>query len=120
MTARGERTFKAGARDVTVLFTNRALANAEQRLEKGIIGVAQGLISGESGLTEVAVLLQVGMEAARVEARVGGGQVSLNDAYKVLDEAGFAAVTGPVMEAVAAVLSYAPSETDGQEPDPKA
>jgi hypothetical protein len=108
MTARGERTFKVGQREVTVLFTNRALANAEKRLGKGIIGIADGLLSGGSGMAEIAVLLQVGMDAARVDARAGGQQISLDRAYEVLDEAGFAAVAQPVMEAIAAVLAYAP------------
>lgn len=107
MGARGESTFRANGREVTVLFTNRALAGAEQRLKKGIIGISQGLLSGETGLTEIAVLLQVGMEAARVDARAGGRQVSLDDAYKVLDDAGFAAVAAPVLMAVADVLSFA-------------
>lgn len=113
MSARGERSFRAGAREVTVLFTNRALANAEQRLEKGIVGIAQGLMSGASGLTEIAVLLHVGMEAARIDGKLGGQSVSLNDAYKVLDDAGFTAVAGPVMEAVADVLSYTADEPPG-------
>lgn len=112
MGARGERTFRVGNRDITVLFTNRALAGAERRLEKGIIGIADGLLSGVSGMTEMAVLLQVGMEAARVDARAGGNQISLDRAYEVLDEAGFSAVAVPVMEAVAAVLAYKP-EDDG-------
>jgi len=55
----------------------------------------------------VAILLQVGMEAARVDAKAGGNQVSLDQAYAVLDQAGFAAAASPVMEAVAAVLGYA-------------
>lgn len=110
MSARGESTFRANGREVTVLFTNRALAGAEQRLKKGIIGISQGLLNGETGLTEIAVLLQVGMEAARVDARAGGRQVSLDDAYKVLDDAGFAAVAAPVLMAVAEVLSYAAGE----------
>lgn len=125
MSARGESTFRANGREVTVLFTNRALAGAEQRLKKGIIGISQGLLNGETGLTEIAVLLQVGMEAARVDARAGGRQVSLDDAYKVLDDAGFAAVAAPVLMAVAEVLSYAAGEdaiegqagTDGTDPN---
>lgn len=104
--ARGEETFKAGSREVTVLFTNRALAGAEKRLNKGIIGIAQGLIQGTTGISEVAVLLQVGMEASRVDTKTGGNQISLDQAYAVLDEAGFAAVAEPVMKAVAAVLGY--------------
>lgn len=115
--ARGERSFSANGQTVTVLFTNRALAGAEKRLGKGIIGVAQGLVDGGSGLTEVAVLLQVGMEAARQDAKAGGRQVSLDDAYNVLDAAGFANVAGPVMEAVADVLGYTGAAAEPADPN---
>lgn len=116
MAARGERTFQAAGRDVIVLFTNRALAGAEKRLGKGIIGIANGFMAGESGMAEMAVLLQVGMEAARVDARAGGRPVSLDDAYAVMDEVGFAVVAVPVMEAVAAVLSYTPDRVNSETP----
>lgn len=122
MTARGERTFSAGSKEVTVLFTNRALATVEARLKKGIIGVAEGLVSGASGIADVAVLLQAGMEAHRIDAKLGGRSVSMDDAYKVLDKAGFAAVASPVMEAVAAVIGYKgeadEAVTESDEPDP--
>ncbi len=108
--ARGEQTFKAGEREVTVLFTNRALAGAEKRLGKGIVGVAQGLINGESGLSDVAILLQVGMEAHRADAKLGGSQISESQAFAVLDQAGFGEVAKAVMEAVAAVLGYSPAD----------
>lgn len=110
--ARGERTFQVGGRTVTVLYTNRALAGAEKRLGKGIIGVAEGLLSGVSGMTEIAVLLQVGMEAARVDTKLGGSQISLDAAFEVLDKAGFGSVAAPVMEAIADVLSYKVDETN--------
>jgi hypothetical protein len=109
MSARGERTIQVGKNEVRVLFTNRAVAEAEKTLGKGILGVLQGFSDGRSGISDVAILLQCGMEAARTDAREGGKRVQLSDAYAVLDEVGFGQVTGPVMEAVAAVLSY-----DGQ------
>lgn len=120
MTARGERTFQAGDKSVTVLFTNRALANVERTLGKGIVGVAQGLLDGRSGLTEVAILLQAGMEAARIDARAGGAKVTLTDAYDVLDLIGFSTVASPVMEAVAAVLGYSAPDDAIEMIDPKA
>lgn len=118
--ARGERTFRANGREVTVLFTNRALAGAERRLGKGIVGVAQGLLDGASGLTEVAILLQTGMEASRIDSKVGGRSVTMDEAYQVLDQAGFGAVSGAVMEAVAAVLGYSGEAASDAEPDPNA
>jgi len=95
-------------KEVRVLFTNRALAEAEQQMGKGVIGVAQGFASGQTGLFELAHLLRAGMEFARRDARVGGRPVSLNDAYEVLDTAGFTRVAQMVMETLAACLSYDP------------
>lgn len=106
MGARGEGTIQAGDREVSVLFTNRALADAEKAIGRGIIGVAQGFQDGRSGVGDVAHLLQAGMEAARRDERRGGRSVTIQDAYEVLDKAGFTAVANAVMLAVAAVLEY--------------
>lgn len=119
MGARGERTIKLpGKREVTVLYTNRALAGAEKRLGKGVLGILQGFEEGSSGLTELAVLLHVGMEAARIDQRSASRSVSLDDAYQVLDEVGFAGVAGPVMEAIADVVGYAGDGDEDAPPDP--
>lgn len=95
-------------REVRILFTNRALAEAEQAMGKGVIGVAQGFATGSTGLFEVAHLLRAGMEHARREAKQRGRPITLNDAYEVLDQCGFSRVAQTVMESVAAVLSYDP------------
>jgi len=110
--ARGEATIQTDDGEVEVLFTNRALATAEKFLGRSIIGIAQGFVDGGSGITEVVRLLQVGMEAARRDARSGSRAVTLNDAFAVLKQAGFAAVAAAMMEAVAAVLSYGQEEAD--------
>lgn len=105
--ARGERTFQAGDREVTILFTNRALAGAEVRLGRTILDLLRVVQERQTvGIGDMAILIQTGMEAARVDARAGGQQVSLDEAYKVLDAVGLGASIGPVMEAVSAVLSY--------------
>lgn len=106
--ARGEATIQTddGEVEVEVLFTNRALATAEKFLGKSIIGIAQGFSDGESGITEIVKLLQVGMEAARRDARIGGQAVTLNAAYDVLDKVGFASAAEAIMNAVADVLSF--------------
>ena len=108
--ARGEATIQADDREIEILFTNRALATAEKFLGKSIIGIAQGFADGESGITEIVKLLQVGMEAARRDARIGSRAVTLNDAFAVLDEVGFATVAEAVMNAVADVLSFGTAE----------
>jgi hypothetical protein len=106
MSARGEGTIQADGAEVSVLFTNRALAEAEKAIGRGIIGVAQGFQDGRSGVGDVAQLLRAGMEAARRDQRRGGQAVTLADAYEVLDAAGFTATANVVMTAVAAVLGY--------------
>jgi len=107
MAARGEGIIQLENGDeVVVLFTNKALAAAERQMGKGVIGVVNGFMSGTSGIGDLAHLLHAGMEAARRDGRAGGRTVTLNDAYEVLDEVGFTAVTTVVMDAVAAVIAY--------------
>lgn len=106
MAARVGKIIQAGEREVKVLFTNRALAEAEQACGKSVIGIVNGLANGGSGIGEVASLLKAGMEAYRRDAKEGSKAISINDAYEVMDEAGFEAVTTVVMTAVAEVISY--------------
>ncbi len=115
--ARGEVTVEVPGREpVTVLFTNRALADAERAVGKSVLEMARGAGDGRLGIADVAQLLYVGMEAARRDARAGGRSYNVNDAYEILDAAGFAAVAAAVMEAMAAVLSYDPGEGGDERP----
>jgi hypothetical protein len=114
--ARGEATIAAGDREVRVLYTSRALVDAERQLGRPIQAVAQGFVEGSSGYTEIAHLLRVGMEAARRDARSGGRPVTFEDALDVLDLAGFADVANAVMTAVAEALSYGTEETADPNP----
>lgn len=114
--ARGETTIQAGDREVRVLFTNRALAEAEGVLGKSILGVLQGFAEGTSGVSDLVQLLRAGMEAARRDAREGGRAITLTEAYDVLDEAGFAGVAEATFEAVGAVLSYSGGEDASPNP----
>jgi hypothetical protein len=108
--ARGEATILVpdsdGDREVQVLFTNRAIAEAEEVLGKGIQAIAEGFNDGRSGIRDMAHLLRAGMEAARREARAGNRRVSMKDAFDVLDAVGFAGVAEPVLLAVADVVGY--------------
>lgn len=117
MSARGEGTINADGREVLVLFTNRALAEAEHHMGKSAMGVANSFSSGDASLTDLAYLLRAGMEAARRDARLGGKPVSMEMAYKVLDEAGFVAVATVVMTAVADVLSYSGAGANSDDDD---
>ncbi len=121
--ARGETTIEMpDGTEQRLLYTNRALIEAERTLGKSILGIAQGFTTGESGMSETLVLLKVGMEAARHEAREGGRRISENGALRVMSLVGFAGVVGPVMEGVAEVLGYEPasSEDELEDDDPNA
>lgn len=116
--ARGEGIIEVGNKEIRVLYTNRALAEAEAQMGKSVLGVAQGFASGsnQAGITEIAHLLRAGMQAARRDSGERGRPASMIEAYKVLDQAGFAAVTAVVMESIAAVLGYS-ANGDGSEDD---
>lgn len=106
MSARSETVIQADEREVRLLFTNRALADAEAQAGKSVIAIANGFTTGESGVVEIATVLRAGMEAARREANIPGRVISLQDAYDVMDAVGFTAVATVVMSAVAEVLGY--------------
>lgn len=108
--ARGEGALNVGERTYTLLYTNRALAEAERATGKTITEIARGMSSGSVGVGDVAAMLLVGMEHARREARAGGRSYTLNDAWTILDQLGFPSVAAAVMEAVAAVLTYSQDE----------
>lgn len=110
MSARSEKYLTTERGEIKILFTNRALAEAEERMGKSVIQLATDFESGGTGITEIAILLRAGMEAARRENRSGSRPVTLNDAYDVLDEVGFTKVTTEVMTALAEVLSYGQDE----------
>lgn len=119
--ARGDVSIQDGDREVRLLYTNRALANAERALEKSVIAVAQSFGTGGCGIYDVAQLLLAGMEAARQESRAAGRAHTLADAYTVMDRVGFTKTANAVMEGIAAVLSYGTGTRDdeGGDDDPK-
>lgn len=106
MGARSEHVIKTESGEVRVLFTNRALADVEALTGKSILALANGFTDGSSGITEVAQVLRAGMEAARRDGNTGGKAVSIQDAYDVMDAAGFTTVATVVMAAVAEVIGY--------------
>lgn len=106
----GSRVIHHGENEIQILFSNRAIADAEKIMGKGIIGVLRGFNSGDAGISEVAALLQAGMEAARRFYRLGGRRITLNDAFDLLDEIGFTALAPAVFEAIGEVISYESDE----------
>ena len=118
MTARGEGYLRVDEDLETVLFTNRALAQAEVQLAKTVLEIATDAAEGRLGMGDVARLLVIGMQAARREAKSGRKPPNLNDAYDVMDIVGFSETARVVMEALAAVLSYDPNESKETDEDP--
>lgn len=113
--ARGEATIVLEDGDeVQILFTNRALASAERALDRSILGVLQGVRDGTTRISEVALIMRSGMEAARRDSKAGGRPITINDAWDLMDAVGFSESTAKVMAAVAAVIAY----EVGSEDDP--
>lgn len=104
--ARGEGHLQLAEGERAILFTNRALADAERLTGKTVLQIAGAAAQNALGIGDTAVLLQVGMEQARSDLNRGGKPYTLADAYAVLDEVGFAATLAAVIEGVAAVLSW--------------
>lgn len=103
MGARGETTLVVGDTEHRILFTNRAIAEAEAAIGKSIISLVR---SREPGVSDIGQLLATGLEAARREAKTGGRAYTVMDAYRIMDELGYAAVAKATLVAVANVLSY--------------
>lgn len=100
---------------VEILFTNRALAEAETLTGKTVLQLADAGRSNGLGIGDVAKLLLVGMQAARRDAGTGGTRLTMDEAYRVLDQVGFIHAATCVIEALAVVLSYGLEEPA---PDP--
>ena len=111
--ARGEAIIQAGEREVRILFTMRALAEAEREAGKPIAVMlsAQGF-----GIQESAVLLRAGMEAARRDARLGGTRVTLDAAFDLLEKIGLNAAGEAIGLAIAGALAGSAEEADSPNP----
>lgn len=114
--ARGEVTLQVGEREVPILFTNRALANAERAIGRTVLEIVRSATEGAMGVGDTAALLQAGMEAARRDRKAGGMQVTVDDAYAVMDEAGFAVVGPALLEGLVAVLGYGLKDEEPADP----
>jgi hypothetical protein len=98
------------------LFTNRALADAEVKLGNSITRALNGFISGRSGIREIAIILQAGMDAYRRSVKASGNAVSFDDACDVLDAVGVMPAAAVIGKAINAVVSYGnPEPSEGEE-----
>ena len=104
--ARGEGYIDAENQEHPVLFTNRALAEAEQVLGLPMAGYLARARSGDIGVQQIAQLLRIGLEHARRDRKEQRASYTQNDAFDLLDEFGFVAVSTVVVQALTAVLTY--------------
>ena len=105
--ARSEVIITVGEEEVDLLFTNRALAEAERAMGKGLWG---GLQADELRLDDVAHLIRAGLAAARREHGGAGKPVSMDDVWRIMDTIGFQKALQIAAEAIAEVLTYEPGE----------
>ena len=115
--ARGEATFECGGETYTLLYNNRALADAENRTGKGILAVMDEARERKISVRDTADMLVAGLEAARREARAPHKPFTVEHAYAILDAMGFPAVYQLVMEAILQCFQYEP-EGSAEEPNP--
>jgi hypothetical protein len=109
MTTRQERTLTdADGKETRILFTMRALGEAEKVVGKPIMGILDDLVQNKGSIEDIAGLLRAGMEAARRDAKQPGRVVSMIDAYEVMEACGFTQTVSMVGEAIAGVISYSP------------
>lgn len=98
------------------LFTTRALADAEAKIGKSMSQVLGGFATGRSGVREIALLLQAGMEANRRDSGSGKDPVSYDDACDALDMVGLTPAAEALNKAIVAVFSY--GNLKEEEPEP--
>ena len=108
--ARGEAFLQVGDESYPILFTNRAIFRAERVTGKPILQIANLIQDETLSMGDLVQMLLVGLEEGRRDAQEGNRPYQLNDAWDILDAAGFRAVLVAVFEALAAVLSYSPLE----------
>jgi hypothetical protein len=117
--ARGEGYLELDGETFAVLFTNRALAEAERALGKSVVQIANAFGRDAIGVGDVAQLLTVGLEHARRDSRSRPQSYTINDAWDLLDKLGFAVVVEAVMLAIVQVISYRPTkDKDGETANP--
>ncbi|MFH0902333.1 MAG: GTA-gp10 family protein [Pseudomonadota bacterium] len=114
--ARGEGYLDLDGETYAVLFTNRAIAEAEKATGKGILQLLNGFRNDTTGVIDLVQLLAVGLEAARREGRSRAGGYNINDAWRLLDQLGFATVAEVVFGALADVMSYRPKRETSDPP----
>ena len=115
--ARGEAILEAEGESYPILFTNRAIFEAERATGKAVLEIINMLSTQSLSMGALVQLLLIGLEHGRRDARQNNRPHTLNDAWNIIDVVGFRAVLAAVFEALAAVLSY--SQVTGDESPPE-
>lgn len=115
--ARGEAVLELDGQEYPILFTNRALAEAERALGRTVLQLASGAASGELGMGDVARLAAIGLEHARRDRRDNHKPYTMEDAWMLLDALGFVEVGRQVMDALTDVISWRPAEEPSDPPE---
>ena len=113
--ARGEGYLELDGERYAVLFTLRALADAEQFTGKSIMQLMAAAQANAMSVGNLAQMLAVGLEYARRERKGRVRPYDVNDAWRLLDGLGFTIVLVVVLEALAAVMSFRPG-AEGSDP----
>ena len=115
--ARGEAVIQTESGEVNALYTNRALVDIEAATGNNIILHTQNLEHFETGVTEVAHILRIGMETYRRVKALGGQLIKMKHALDVIDELGYLEVANVVMP-VAVKACVNPNAEDDEQEDP--
>jgi hypothetical protein len=109
--ARGERILEVDGRRFSVLFTNRALAEAERSLGKSAIGILTESQKGSVAVGDLVTLLHIGIEYGRRDSDPTAKAFTSEDAWKLLDQIGLVAAVELVFTPMAQVIAYTPEAT---------
>ena len=113
--ARGEAFLQAGDESYPILFTNRAIFDAERVTGKPVLRII-GTISDQTlSMGDLVQLLLIGMEYGRRDAHQDNRPYTLKNAWEIIDAVGFRGVMAAVFEALAEVLNY--SQEDESPPE---
>jgi hypothetical protein len=115
--ARGEAVLEMDGQSYSILFTNRAIAEAEQRTGKAFLHMLRCATTGDLGVNDVANLLVTGLEAARRETG-GGKPYQITKAFELMDAVGFTQAAAAVVSALSDVLTFSSQKDEGEESSP--
>jgi len=114
--ARGEAFLTVDGENLPILFTNRAIFQAERMTGKPILRILNTVSEQNLSIGDLVQLLHIGLEHGRRDAHLDSRPYTLNRAWDVMDTVGFRAVTVAVYEALAEVLSYSQAKDDESPP----